>query len=82
MGGPAGDGQQPGVFTVDTGRALEALRVTWGSSYAICFDDAICIGGGRWKAWRTGGHGIRLAGATPDELDAAIRADWVRGSQP
>ena len=82
MGGPAGNGQGPGVFTVDTGRALEALRVTWGSSYAVCFDDAIGIGGDRWQAWRIGGHGTRLAGATPDELDAAIRADWASGSRP
>jgi hypothetical protein len=81
MGGPAGDGQRPGVFTVDTGRALEALRVTWGSFYAVCFDDAIELGE-RWQAWRIGGHGTRLAGATPDELNAAIRADWTRRSQP
>jgi hypothetical protein len=80
MGGAAG--QRPGVFTVDTGRALEALRVTWGNAYAVCFDDAIEIGGSRWQAWRIGGHGIRLAGATPDELNAAIRADWAHGSRP
>jgi hypothetical protein len=48
----------------------------------VCFDDAIEIGGSRWQAWRIGGHGIRLAGGTPDELNAAIRADWARGSQP
>jgi hypothetical protein len=82
MGGAAGDGQQRGAFTIDTGRALEALRVTWGSSYAVCFDDAIELGGGRWQAWRIGGHGTRLAGATPDELNAAIRADWTGGSRP
>jgi hypothetical protein len=82
MGGPAGDGQRPGVFTVDTGRALEALRVTWGNTYAVCFDDAIELGGERWQAWRIGGHGTRLAGATPDELNSAIRADWARRSQP
>lgn len=82
MGGLAPDGQQRGAFTVDTDRALEALRVTWGNAYAVCFDDAIGIGGGRWQAWRIGGHGARLAGATPDELNAAIRADWAGGSQP
>jgi hypothetical protein len=82
MGGPAGDGQRPGAFTVDAGRALEALRLTWGSSYAVCFDDAIELGGERWQAWRIGGHSDRLAGATPDELNAAIRADWARRSQP
>jgi hypothetical protein len=60
MGGPAGDGQRPGVFTVDTDRALEAIRVTWGNAYAVCFDDAIEMGGPRWQAWRIGGHGTRL----------------------
>jgi hypothetical protein len=79
-GGPAADGKQRGVFDVDTDRALEALRVAWGDAYAVCFDDA--LGGGRWQAWRLVGHGSRLAGATPDELNAAIRADWASGSRP
>ena len=60
---------------MDTDRALEALRLTWGNTYAVCFDDAIELGG-RWQAWRIGGQGVRLAGATPDELNTAIRADW------
>jgi hypothetical protein len=81
-GGAAADGQQRGVFTVDTDRALEALRVTWDNAYTVCFDDAIGIGGGRWQAWRLDGHGIRLTGSTPDELNAAIRADWAHGSRP
>ncbi len=68
-----------GPFDVDTDRALEALRVAWGDAYAVCFDDALDVGGGRWQAWRLSGHGIRLAGATPEELNAAIRADWARG---
>lgn len=55
MDGAAADGQRPGAFTLDTGRALEALRMTWGNAYAVCFDDAIEIGGGRWQAWRIGG---------------------------
>ena len=77
------DGQrQRGVFEVDTDRALEALRVTWGNAYAVCFDDAIGIGGGRWQAWRLGGDSTRLAGSTPDELNAAIRADQSRGGTP
>ena len=76
MGGPAADSQGRGAFSVDTDRALEALRLTWGNTYAVCFDDAIELSGGRWQAWRIGGHGIRLAGATPDELNTAIRADW------
>ena len=65
-----------GVFDVDTGRALEALRMTWGNAYAVCFDGAVGIGGAQWQAWRLDDHGIRLTGSTPDELDAAIRADW------
>jgi hypothetical protein len=81
MGGPAGDGQQRGVFTVDTDRALEAFRVTWGNAYAVCFDDAIEMDGARWQAWRLGGHSIRLAGTTPDELNTAIRADWAGGGR-
>ena len=64
-----------GVFDVDTDRALEALRAAWGNAYAVCFDDAIGTSAGLWQAWRLGGSGTRLAGATPDELDTAIRAD-------
>lgn len=81
-GRTAADGQRRGVFDVDTDRALEALRVAWGDAYAICFDDALGAGGGRWQAWCLGGHGIRLAGATPDELNVKIRADWASGSRP
>jgi hypothetical protein len=68
-----------GVFDVDEGRALEALRMAWGDVYAVSFDDALGVGSGRWQAWRLAGHGTRLAGATPDELNAAIRADWAHG---
>jgi hypothetical protein len=75
-GGPAADGEPRGVFSVDTDRALEALRVTWGNTYSVCFDDALELGGSRWQAWRLGGRNARLVGATPDELNAAIRADW------
>jgi hypothetical protein len=63
------------VFNVDEKRALEALRLTWGDAYAICFDDAITEGGARWRAWRLGG-GTAITGSTPDELNTAIRADW------
>jgi hypothetical protein len=80
-GGAVADGQRRGAFSVDADCALEALRVTWDNAYAVCFDDAIGIGGDRWQAWRIGGYGIRLAGATPDELNAAIRADCMRGTE-
>jgi hypothetical protein len=76
MSGPAADGQRRGTFSADTTRALQALRVTWGNAYAVCFDDAIEIGRDRRQAWRIGGRGIRLTGATPDGLNAAIRAEW------
>jgi hypothetical protein len=66
------------VFTPDTDRALEALRLAWGDTYSVCFDDAISPGGGRWQAWRLDDDGTRLTGSTPDELNAAIRADWTR----
>jgi hypothetical protein len=55
-------------------RALDALRLEWGTVYVVCFDDAVGDGS-RWQAWRLGKIGIRLAGATPDELSAAMRAD-------
>ena len=64
-----------GVFDVAEERALEALRLTWGDAYAICFDDAIIEGGARWRAWRLGG-GAAITASTPDELNPAIRADW------
>jgi hypothetical protein len=58
-----------GVFDVDEGRALDALRVTWGDAYDIGAGD------GRWTASRADGTGRILAGHVPDELNAAIRAD-------
>lgn len=82
MGGAAADGRRPGVFTVDTDRALEALRLAWGDTYSVCFDDAISPGGGQWQAWRLGDDGTRLTGSTPDELNAAIRADCASRSTP
>ena len=64
-----------GPFEVDEERALDALRLAWGDAYAVCFDDAIEMGGGRWQAWRLGSR-TRITGTTPDEPNAAIRADW------
>jgi hypothetical protein len=68
------DGRR-GVFDVDEERALEALRLDWGDAYAVCFDDAISAGGPRWRAWRLDGE-TAITGATPDELNRAIRAHW------
>ena len=75
MGSPAPVSGHRGVFDMDEKRALEALRLTWGDAYAICFDDAIIEGGARWRAWRLGG-GAAITASTPDELNTAIRADW------
>jgi hypothetical protein len=70
-------GAARGVFKVDTGWALEALHVTWGDAYVVCYDDAISLGGARW---RLGGDATMISGTTPDELNVAIQADLARGS--
>jgi hypothetical protein len=66
-------GQQPrGVFDVDEERALDALRLEWGDAYDVGFE------AGAWLALSRD-HGRRvLTGQTPDELAAALRADWAR----
>ena len=53
-------------------RALDALRLTWGDAYGIGY------GSGRWQAMRRDGTRRVLTGATPDEVNAALRADWAR----
>jgi hypothetical protein len=72
-GPTAATGRRRGVFDVDVERALDALRLEWGGSYVVCFDDAVGDGR-RWQAWRLGKPGVRLTGGTPDELSAAMRA--------
>jgi hypothetical protein len=59
-----------GAFNRDPDRAAEALRMAWGAEYDIGFAD------GAWRAARLDGTGDLLTGAVPDELAAAIRADW------
>ena len=59
-----------GAFGVDPDRAAEALRLAWGDTYDIGFAD------GAWHAARLDGTGDVLTGQVPDELAAAIRADW------
>lgn len=62
-----------GPFEVDIDKALEALRGDWDGLYVICYDQAAVS---RWQAWRLDSIGVMVAGDTPDELAAAIRADW------
>ena len=79
MSRPAsGPGMCRAPSDVDEERALAALRVIWGAAYAVCFDDGIGEGE-RWQAWRICGNGAAIAGSSPDELNAAIRADWGTG---
>jgi hypothetical protein len=59
-----------GAFGVDTDRALDALRLEWGDIYDTGFADRA------FRAARIDGTGDLLTGETPDELAAAIRADW------
>ena len=50
--------------------AAEAMRLEWDETYDIGFAD------GAWRASRLDGTGSLLTGQVPDELAAAIRADW------
>ena len=68
-GGTSGTAR-PGPFDADQDRALDALRLAWGEVYDTGFAD------GAYRAARIDGTGDLLAGQTPDELNAAIRADW------
>ena len=62
-------------FAVDNPRALEALTFAWGDEY-----DEIWAHGGEWCAHHKDaeeGDDV-ITGDTPDELNRAIRADWLR----
>jgi hypothetical protein len=59
-----------GPYDVDQDRAAEALRLAWGEAYDIGFAD------GAWCAARLDGTGSLLTGQVPDDLAAALRADW------
>lgn len=59
-----------GAFNVDQDRAAEPLRLAWGETYDIGFAD------GASHAARLDGIGEVLTRQVPDELAAAIRADW------
>ena len=65
-----GGGEQRGVFDVDEDQALDAMALAWGDAYEIYVVDG---------PWREGaGDEDVLTGSSPDELNAAIRADWAR----
>jgi hypothetical protein len=56
-------------------RALDILTLAWGQGYEIW------ITAGEWQAWHLGAQDHEmLAGATPEELNAAIRADTTHRS--
>jgi hypothetical protein len=72
----AAHGRRRRVFEVDEDRAIEALRLAWGDAYDIGFAD------GAWRACRHDGDGSVLTGRMPDELNAAMRADWSGAGRP
>jgi hypothetical protein len=53
-------------------KALEALRLDWGSAWAIG------CGGGRWQAARRDGSGCVLTRASADGLAMALRISYGR----
>jgi hypothetical protein len=59
----------------DDERALDILTLAWGQGYEIW------VTAGEWQAWHHGAQDHEmLAGATPEELNAAIRADATHRS--
>jgi hypothetical protein len=63
-----------GPFAVGNPRALEALAFVWGDEY-----DKIWVHFDQWCAHHKEGHDENIVtGGTPDELNRAIRADWLR----
>jgi hypothetical protein len=68
------DGQHRGVFEVDEDRAFDALTLAWGDEY-----DEIWVHDGVWGAHhKDAGDDEVVTGATPDELNRAVRADAAR----
>jgi hypothetical protein len=63
----------PDPFTVDESKALDALTLAWGDTYEVR------VVSGQWQAWhRDGSIEDLITANVPDELNAAIRADWLR----
>ena len=58
-------------LTADMAATLEALSARWGAVYHVSY------AGRRWLASRKDRTGEELRGLTPDDLTAAIRADWM-----
>ena len=69
------DGQHRGMSGAEEDNALDALIEAWGEDYEIY------LTGDQWQAWHRGAlvQDV-LAGSTPGELAAAIRADAARRS--
>lgn len=64
-----------GPLGIDQGGARDALRPAWGEVCDTGFADRA------YRAARLDGTGYLLSGATPDELAAAVRADWTARSK-
>ncbi len=61
-------------FTVDEQRALDALSLAWGQEY-----DELWCRDEKWFARHNDAPDDDvLSGSTPDELNRAIREDWLR----
>ena len=70
MSRAAAEGQQRGAFSIDEGRALEALCLAWdGGGY-----HGFSADGGTWSAISSAGD--VFTGDTVDALNRAIRAHW------
>jgi hypothetical protein len=61
---------RPGPSDSGQVRALDVLRLAWGEVYDTGFADSA------YRAARIEGTGDLLTGQTPEELNAAIRAEW------
>jgi hypothetical protein len=71
MGGDTEAALQPDATGTAVKQALEALRLEWGNFYLVGHDDEH-----GWFASRHGRVGGLLEGTGPDELRAAIAADY------
>ncbi len=68
----ANGGHDP--FTVDENRALDALTLAWADEY-----DELWCSDGKWCARHKDAlDDDVITGSTPDELNRAIRTDWLR----